>query len=268
MVVNYALQTYDIASNSCFDRYCTNDKKELVHKCISSFFRSVDYAASMNLDNDHHIVVFDNGSTQETIDLINRAIQKFSSDNLKIELKQINTGSMITSIRKCYEWLRDTDGDIVYLVQDDYLFTEDAIYQMVDVYTNILTEAKHYCIIYPYNTPDHWSKQYRMRVTPRMVYPGERQYWIQCYDISCTFMTARVQLKKQWKWIEYFMSIDQVNGLNNTGALENISLNKMMVDEKVMCLMPFESVALHMQGEREKEPYIDWQKRWNSIELI
>jgi hypothetical protein len=81
-------------------------------------------------------------------------------------------------------------------------------------------------------------------------------------------MTHREQLRKNWHWIEYFMSIDQVNGLHNKGDLENISLNKILVDEKVLGLMPFESVGLHMQGNREKEPYIDWVKRWDSIELI
>lgn len=268
MIINYALQTYDIASNSCFDRYCTNDKKELVHKCVSSFLRSVHHAALTNKDNTHHVMVFDNGSTQETIDLINRAIEKLSCDNLKIELNRINSGSMINSIRACFEWLRDTEGDVVYLVQDDYLYVEDAIYQMVDVFGGILKEAEHYCIVYPFNWPDNWLRQYRMRVTPRMIYPGAKQYWIQCYDISCAFMTAREQLKRQWKWIEYFMSIDQVKGLNGTGDLENISLNKIMVKEGVMCLTPFESVALHLQGEKEKEPYIDWTKRWDSIEII
>ena len=268
MIVNYALQTYDIASNYCFNRYCTNDKKELVHKCVSSFLKSVQYAAMLNPNNTHRVMVFDNGSTSDTIDLINRAAEKLSRENFKIELNQINTGSMIESIRRCYEWLRDTEGDIVYLVQDDYLYTEDAVHQMIDIFTKILEEAKHYCIVYPFNTPDNWLQQYRLRTTPRMIHPGERQYWIQCFDISCAFMTAREQLKKQWHWIDYFMSIDQVRGLHGSGNLENISLNKIMVDEKVMALMPFESVALHMQGEREKDPYIDWKKRWDSIELV
>ena len=87
MIVNYALQTYDITSNSCFDRYCTNDKKELVHKCVSSFFRSVYNAAMVDNNNTHHIMVFDNGSTSDTIDLIERAIEKLSCQNLKITLK-------------------------------------------------------------------------------------------------------------------------------------------------------------------------------------
>lgn len=267
MKINYALQTYDISSNSCFDRYCTNDKKELVHKCISSFFHSVAYAAN-NDNNQHNIVVFDNGSTNETIELINRAIEIFSKENVSIELRRINTGSMIESIRQCFNWLKDTEGDVVYLVQDDYLFIETAIHQMLDVFGSILTEATHYCIVYPFNTPDHWLNQYRLRSTPRLVHPGKFQYWIQCYDISCTFLTHRDQLKKQWDLIEFFMSIDQVKGLNGTGDLENISLNKMMVNNHVMCLQPFESVALHMQGKREQDPYINWKDRWESIKLI
>jgi hypothetical protein len=134
---------------------------------------------------------------------------------------------------------------------------------MVDIYRSILKEFSDECIVYPFNTPDHWIHQYRGRATPRVIHPGCRQYWIQCYDISCAFLTGRKQLIKQWNLIEYFMSIDQVKGIN--GNLENISLNKMMVNRGALGLMPFESVSLHMQGEREKEPYIDWKNRWQSI---
>lgn len=268
MKINYALQTYDIASNYCFDRYCTNDKKELVHKCVSSFFLSVKNAAQQNQEIHHNIMVFDNGSTNDTIDLINRAIEKMSCENLTITLNKLNSNSMIKSIECCFEWLKNTEGDLVYLVQDDYLYIEDGIYQMIDVFMKFFTENKHLPIIYCFNTPANWVEQYKLRSTPRMIYKGNKQYWIQNYDISCTFMTHRDQLKRNWKWIQYFMSIDQVKGLNGKGDLENISLNRIMVDEGVLCLMPFESVGLHMQGEREKEPYIDWQKRWNDVEVI
>lgn len=268
MIVNYALQTYDITSNSCFDRYSTNDKQKLVQTCISSFFRSVKYAADQNLEIQHDIKVVDNGSTESTLDLIGRAIEKFNGQNINIELISLNSGSMIESMRFCFELLRDIQGELVYLVQDDYLYVEDGIHQMIDVFVNFYTETIHLPLIYCFNTPAHWKEQYRLRTTPRLIYPGKKQYWIQNYDISCTFLTHKKQLQKNWHWIEYFMSIDQVNGLNDRGDLENISLNKILVEENVLGLMPLESVGLHMQGEREKEPYIDWEKRWNSIELI
>jgi len=266
MKINYALQTYDVASNSCFDRYCTNDKKELVHKCITSFFRSVQYAAQKNPEIDHNIMVFDNGSSEETIQFINDIIEKLSSFNLIITLNRINSGSMANSIRKCFNWLVQEKGDLIFLVQDDYLYTQTGVYEMIDIFLKILNETKHPCLVYPFNTPDHWKVQYRLRSTPRMVHPGLHQYWIQCFDISCTFMTSKEQLIRNWKRVEYFMSLDQENGID--GNLENISINRIIVDDGVLGMMPFESVALHMQGQREKEPYIDWRARWNSIKPI
>jgi glycosyltransferase involved in cell wall biosynthesis len=263
MKINYAVQTYDIASNSCFDRYCTNDKKELVQKCISSFFRSIDYAAKQSPDQYHNIRIFDNGSTEDTIDFLNRIIEQNDNENVSIVLDRINSGSMINSIRTCFNWLKESEGDIVYLVQDDYLYTKTAIHEMVDIYLEILTKRRHQCIIYPFNTPDNWKSLYRYSSTPRMVELGCFQYWIQCFDISCAFMTGREQLIHRWSTIEFFMSIDQVKGVD--GKLESISLNRILVDDGVLGLMPFESVGLHMQGEREREPYIDWKQRWNDI---
>ncbi len=263
MKVNYAVQTYDIASNSCFDRYCTNDKKELVQKCISSFFRSIEHAAKQKRDLIHNIVIYDNGSSEETIDFLNRIINEVSCENVLIKLDRINSGSMINSIRKCFDWLKTEDGDLVYLVQDDYLYTETAIFEMIDIYMRFYFETGHESLVYSFNTPDHWKVQYRLRATPRLIHIGVKQYWIQCFDISCTFMTSKSQLIKNWKRVEYFMSLDQIHGIN--GDLENISLNKIIVDDGVLGLMPLESVGLHMQGEREREPYINWKERWNNV---
>lgn len=262
MKINYALQTYDIASNSCFDRYCTNDKRELVQKCVSSFFRAIEYASKQN-DYIHNVKIFDNGSSEITISLLNKIIDQISSEKIIIKIDKINTGSMIKSIKECFNWLKTEEGDIVYLVQDDYLYTETSIHEMLDIYCSILKDYSHECIVYPFNTPDHWKVQYRGRSTPRSIHLGCKQYWIQCYDISCCFMTGKNQLKNKWDTIKFFTSIDQINGIY--GNLENISLNTLLVHQGILGLMPFESVALHMQGEREKEPFVNWKQRWEAV---
>ena len=55
---------------------------------------------------------------------------------------------------------------------------------------------------------------------------------------------------------------------NTVGDLENKSLNKMFTERGVLGVQPFTSVALHMQDEYWKDPYIDWRKRWDSVEVI
>jgi hypothetical protein len=55
---------------------------------------------------------------------------------------------------------------------------------------------------------------------------------------------------------------------SNHSRVEVDSINRILVDRGVFGVMPIESIALHMQTELEKDPYIDWHARWNNIESI
>jgi hypothetical protein len=40
----------------------------------------------------------------------------------------------------------------------------------------------------------------------------------------------------------------------------------MFTQRGILGIMPMNSVALHMQGPAEKDPYIDWKTLWDSID--
>ena len=104
---------------------------------------------------------------------------------------------------------------------------------------------------------------YLYRPTPRTIIPGTHRYWIQFYDVACTFMTSTEQFNKHWDLYETF--------LNFSPTYENLepeSLNHMFVKRGVLGVMPVNSVALHMQGEFEKDPYIDWRSWWDAVKDI
>jgi hypothetical protein len=61
--------------------------------------------------------------------------------------------------------------------------------------------------------------------------------------------------------LDYFVSLD-----SKLPDLESISLNKILVKRGILGVCPFESIALHMQGEYEKDPYVDWKLLWDSID--
>jgi hypothetical protein len=90
-------------------------------------------------------------------------------------------------------------------------------------------------------------------------------------------VVTKIQSKKSyddWRVHAYKPLVDDyekflnMNPNGEDGNLENVSINKIMVDRGVLGLQPFDSIALHMQSELEKDLYIDWEKRWNSVEKI
>lgn len=260
MNIHYALQTCDISSNQVTKRYCADTKTEVSKKCIVSFLKSVHKAAEREQSIQHKIMIFDDHSSQELIYFLETCVKIYSIHNVSIELTHLQERGIMNSIWSCYQWLLENGTDLVYQVQDDYLFEEYAVTEIIDTYFKILSETQTESIVTPYNAPYLWSQIYRNMTTPRTVFLGEKRYWIQIYDVSCSFLTSHKNFINNSDILEYFVSLDPKDP-----DLEKISLNKLMVQRGHLAVCPFESIALHMQGEYEKDPYVDWKILWNSI---
>lgn len=263
ITVNYSLQVCDTLFNSYSTRYCSDNKTEVSTKCVTSFLESVVFCAEKVKDCQHNIMIYDDKSSKHIEEFLKIAQEKYKRDNVTILVEKIHAKDYMDSIRTCWNWLRDTEGDLVYQIQDDFLFNQDAIYQMIDIFMQVLNDTGIHSIVTPYHYYHMWTlDNYRYQPTPRMVIPGSRQYWIQCYDITCTFLTSRIEFNKHWDFYDQFLDLDP-----RSENLENITLNRIVVN-RTLGVMPFESVALHMQSEQEKDPYIDWKKRWDSVPKI
>lgn len=262
---HYAVQTCDIASNIVSERYAGKNKTEVSKKCVTSFLNSVRYLANKKSDTQHHVMIFDDHSTKELLDYLEILQKEYSQDNIAVSINSLNTGGIMQSIRTCYEWLDSQGKDLVFQVQDDYLFYETCIYEMADVWFQMYNETDSQSIISPYNNVRHWLGSYRNIPTPRTVIVGESRYWIQYYDMSCSFMTGREEFVKHWDLYEEFLNLPST-GIN--GDLESISLNYILTKRGVLGLTPVDSLALHIQHEYDKDPHIDWKQWWDSTKII
>lgn len=260
--VHYALQTCDTASNQNIGRYCSNDRSEITRKCVTSFLESVTKAAE-NKNSLHVVCIFDDHSSDSTVEFLKKAVAYYSTDNVDVKLVCLENRGIMNSIRTCYRWMSDNGKDLVYQVQDDYLFESMAITEMINVFNQLYLDTGSHSIVIPYNDPHPWTGSYLYRPTPRTVIVGSHRYWIQCYDTACTFMTSIEQFDQHWDLYETFLNFSPTYK-----NLEAESLNHILVKRGVLGVMPVTSVALHMQGELEKDPYIDWQSWWNSVKEL
>jgi hypothetical protein len=261
--VHYALQTCDIANNQGWKRIYGKNKTELVKKCVTSFFESILYASQKKDFVEHRVMIIDDRSTEELQDFLQSIVDKYSSHNIIIEISHLENGGVMKSIGACYEWLLRNGTDLVYQVQDDYLFKKECIYETIDMYFQILENCQAEAVITPYNAPYLWNNgSYRYSVTPRMIVQGVGGYWIQNYDVSCSFLTSAKQLRANADLLKMFLDLDP-----NNNKLESISLNYMFTRRGMLSMCPINSLALHMQTERERDPYVDWKPIWDSIEV-
>lgn len=72
----------------------------------------------------------DDHSDFASLEILNNIFNKL--DNYK--LIHLETYGIMESIRACYKYGRDNGKDLIYFVQDGYLFTLSAIKEMVEAY--------------------------------------------------------------------------------------------------------------------------------------
>jgi hypothetical protein len=119
-------------------------------------------------------------------------------------------------------------------------------------------------IVVGFNNPICWGVDYANRPTPRTIFMGEKRYWIQIYDTACTFFTSKKQFVQHIDLYKNFLALLD-KPANELTELESISLNYMFTKRGVLGVCPIESLTLHVQGEQDKDPYVDWQKRWDNV---
>jgi len=264
----YAVQTCDIKSYQGRARFCSDNRTEISKKCVTSFLQSVKYCADHAPNTEHTVLIVDDGSSAELVDYLNRAINKFADQRIKIEFQKLPTenSGIEGSIKHCYLWLLGNakkDSDLVYQVQDDYMFEPHAVYEMISIWYQMYQETESHSVVSPYNSAYPWLTNYRNSPTPRAVIVGEWRYWIQMYDCSCSWLTSKEQFSKNWDlYLDFFALIAAME----PDALENKSLNYMFTRRGILGLMPVQSLAFHMQSDLEKDPHIDWRPIWDAID--
>jgi hypothetical protein len=133
---------------------------------------------------------------------------------------------------------------------------------MYAVSNQIKYETGYDIVVSPFNDFHTWLTVYRNSSTPRTVVVGENRYWIQYYDMSCSFMTTHLEFSKHWDLYNAFFDLLA----KKDPRLEAESLNYMLTS-RVVGLIPINSLAFHMQSELEKDPHIDWKPLWDSIDV-
>lgn len=264
MKIHYAYQTHDKGNRDPnVPRYCGTTKHELIKKCLTSFLCSVKYAAEKKPEAEHIINIIDDHSSDETLEFLSKIARHFNQTaNISVTVSNLSGSGIMTSIKECYDWMKvhGTHDGLVYQVQDDYLFEETAILEMVNIFYQLLMDVDTHPIVTSYNDPYLWNSTYRYKATPRTIIPGYNRYWIQMYDTPCSFLTSTYQFLQNYDLCEKLTT-----HLPDYQKMESETVNTMFTHRGHLGLAPIISVALHMQGELFIDPYIDWKERWDSV---
>jgi len=256
MQLDIILQTCTKKTNQDGQRYCGASKPEITRRCCISLAKSIKACDIPDLD--IKLTVLDDHSDLADLENLNKIFGTLKN----YKLIQLETYGIMKSILACYKYGYDNGKELVYFAQDDYLFELSAIKEMVEAYYYFRYMLGGIEVgIYPFNDPYRYYIPSNIELT-RVVH-GPGRHWRLNYMTASCFMINHLVLKQHW---DLFDAMGHCKPHDKT--MEDRTINQLWQKRGLMLFTPIPSLALHMQFETEKDPYIDWEKMWNENNVI
>jgi len=233
-------------------RYCGATKFEVIKRCVSSIIKSTNNV----YNHDIKITCLDDHSSPDLINVLNNIFEKSIHSNELIHLEQHgNNASLLYQLELC----KNSDADLVYLLEDDYLHCETAVEEMLENYEYFKLKLNREIAFHPYDDPDNYKDRYID--TTRIVLGSKRHWRLNSYSTG-TFMVSPSIIRKNYdiykRMFKFYMT---PYGLSQN-IHEGTTINKIW-REQVYLFTPIPSVALHMQFEAQRDKFLDWKSLWD-----
>jgi len=250
--VDVILRTHDKREIHVSDklRYCNADKSTVVRRCVASLIDSCNRST-------HDITYwwYDDHSSGGSIEAINDMFKgaKHPCNFIPLEIEGWQASGLAQ-----FERGRDSDADLVYFVEDDYLHYPTAIDEMVDAYYTFKENLGREISIHPFDDPDNYLPVW---IEPTRIVYGKNRHWRTNLHTTFTFLCNPELVRARWH-VFYTMATEygtvwgEMNHVN-----ESTMVNKIWREE-VTLFTPIPSLALHMAYETQRDPYLNWRELW------
>ena len=236
------------------------DKAECVRRCASALVEELQ-------GHDYQLVIIDDGSSQATVAWLqgllrpqDTLIQHPPVDQPGLSPKQRSRAT----VKVAYDLIRDLPpGDLVYLVEDDYLHVEGAITTLLEAHRFFSGAIPEQAIaIFPQDFnqlawhPSHpFNSTY---VRPCLVLAGPDRYYRTSWFSHETFLAPVSLLHRYREDFERLLEIGTVDG-----AWEGSSLSLVWQRPDVTLLVPLGTLAWHLGAAYDISYYAPgWEARW------
>lgn len=241
-------------SNLHGERYTGTAKDEVTYRCLYSLVQAVNYVSEADTAREYSIdftVLDDHSSHPEII----RAILAEARCQTAFE-PLLGTGNNDSMER--YFVLGAQASEIVYLVEDDYLHDPVALWEMLRDYATFSRNLGSFVAMSPFNDPDNYHPQH---ITPSRLVQGVKRYWRTSeWTLATLFLHSDILRKHQDLFMKFARDYEKVPHVHEGTTFGTLW------GKEVILFSPIPSLALHVQSERQKDPYIDWKAWWGSAD--
>jgi hypothetical protein len=244
-------------------RYVNASKVEISKRSFLSLVNSVQYC----LDNKQapitiKLIVLDDRSETEFTSLVSETSK---SQKFTIEIINSETPGLMQNILKQYQIGKEKGKDLVYFVQDDYLYFDSAIWELVDSYYRFANLTQMEVCLFPYDDPYRYGNQYLKY--PTKVVLGSKRHWRTAYHTASCFLVSHKTIVENWDLF------DAMGRSVYDEACEDRSINRLFQNMesypireiKHLLFTPIPSLALHLQDDSTRDPYLNWRALWDKF---
>jgi ubiquinone/menaquinone biosynthesis C-methylase UbiE len=246
-------------------RYVDASKVEISKRSFLSLVDSIQYCidnkqAPINIK----LIVLDDRSESEFVSLV---LEKSISQNFTIEFINSKTPGLMENIFRQYEIGKERGKDLVYFAQDDYLYFDSAIWELVDSYYRFANLTQMEVCLFPYDDPYRYGNQYLKY--PTKVVLGSKRHWKTAHHTASCFLTNHKTIVENWDLFE------AMGNSKYDETCEDRSINRLFQniegypirEIKHVLFTPIPSLALHLQDTSTEDPYLNWKKLWEKYNI-
>ena len=251
------IRTHDKSNISKFPRFISVSKRELIEGCMTSLINSANQCK-----NKINIIILDDHSSQEFLHNLHN-ILKTSRHSIKII--SLEEGGPNQSALSQFEYCKNSTADLVYSVEDDYLHSPSALFEMLSEYDYLSSKynlPQPLCI-FPWDQPEDYDSKHN---TPELIMRGQYRHWKTGWGTTFTMMTSPKVFQDHWELFEKlateYKEWDGTGNKNDT--IHEGNTISYIWSKHIIRINPIPSLVLHMQSSLQEDSYIDWKYWWNT----
>ncbi len=243
-------------------RLFEKEKKEYTLRSLTSICNNIINLNKEMKDFNVLLKIIDDNSNKNIIKEIERIC---SMSNLKFEISNLDSNKYINEMKfknnqrmlshnshilESKNFAINSDYDLIYFVEDDYLHDDDALIEMIYSYQRISSQINDEIVLCPTDYPYLYVNTEN---TQNII--GYKKHWRMVNQSLCTYLISKKTLIKYWSYYEDMF-------LNNYDPYEK-PLHELY--KKIYCFSPMPSLSIHLTNVNSiygLSPLKDWISTW------
>ena len=218
-------------------------KRDLILTCLNSLKKSIiKFSTNNQLKITIHLI--SDSSDKKFDDCISKLLNDpLIKINFIISKIKGNRGSYL----ECCDQAKNSK-DLIFFIEDDYIFEEDCIEEMIITYSRLSTIFEKDVFLCPSDYPFFYDSSYKTSL-----YIGKKYKWRTVEETLLTFMMSN----------ELFNRYER--NIRLVGEQENDPFEKPLheIYKNNLCLSPVNSLSYHISRDHPATTE-DWLKLWNN----